>query len=172
MGDKLPPEQARLLRQITRRSADYVIDSILAENHLNKEMVERLFKKQGEIRIGFAQVIRKLSSDDPCEEVLHTAHMDSPEIATEKISLSEIQIDPEIIQIVPRHIARRYKVVPVRKARDGALMIALSDPTDIETLDSLQYVLKMNVVGIVATKEDIEKAFEKYYPGKVPVEVV
>jgi type IV pilus assembly protein PilB len=46
-------------------------------------------------------------------------------------------------------VARRYKVVPVYK-NENTLTVALSDPLDVDTLDSLRYLLKCNVEGVVA----------------------
>jgi general secretion pathway protein E/type IV pilus assembly protein PilB len=64
--------------------------------------------------------------------------------------------------MVPRHIARRYKIVPVYK-HDGTLTVAISDPLDVDTVDSLRYILKMNVEPVVAAKSDIDAALDRYY---------
>ena len=62
-------------------------------------------------------------------------------------------------------MARRYKIVPVFK-NDNTLTVALSDPLDVETLDSLRYVLKSNVEGVVAPAEEIEMALNHYYAAQ------
>ena len=41
--------------------------------------------------------------------------------------------------------------------------MALSDPLDVDTLDSLRYILKCNVEGVVAPAEEIEIALRHYY---------
>ncbi len=78
------------------------------------------------------------------------------------ISLSGTDIEQEVVDAVPSDVARRYKVMPVYKS-DGVLTVAISDPLDVETLDSLRYVLKSNVEGVVAPPEEIEKALNHYY---------
>ncbi len=65
------------------------------------------------------------------------------------INLAEYRVPDEVIALVPRHVARRYKIVPVYK-HENTLTVAISDPMDVDTVDSLRYILRMNVEPIVA----------------------
>ncbi len=80
----------------------------------------------------------------------------------EYISLAGVEIDQEVIDLVPGEVARRYKVVPLYR-NDNTITVALSDPLDVETLDSLRYVLRCGVEGVVSTPEEIEAALNHYY---------
>ncbi len=80
----------------------------------------------------------------------------------EMISLADYRVPDEVIACMPRHIARRYKVMPVYK-HDSTLTVAISDPLDVDTVDSLRYILKMNVEPVVASKGDIDVALGRYY---------
>jgi len=80
----------------------------------------------------------------------------------EYISLAGMQIEQEVIDLVPGEVARRYKVVPVYK-NDNTITVALSDPLDVETLDSLRYVLRCGVEGVVTIPEEIDAALNQYY---------
>src|SRR5437867_1491879 len=76
----------------------------------------------------------------------------------ETINLSELKIADDVIKAVPRHIAKKYKIIPVYK-HDSTLTVAISDPlTEVETLDTLRFILKCNVEGVVATKDDLKSA--------------
>lgn len=81
----------------------------------------------------------------------------------EFISLTGLDIPRDVLDAVPAEVARRYKVVPVFKT-DNSLTVALGDPLDVDTLDSLRYVLKCHVEGVVALPEEIETALNHYYP--------
>jgi len=81
----------------------------------------------------------------------------------EVITLTGQDIEQEVIDAVPSDVARRYKIVPVYRV-DNTLTVAVSDPLDVETLDSLRYILKCNVEGAVATPQEIEVALQQYYP--------
>ncbi len=78
------------------------------------------------------------------------------------INLAEYRVPDEVLALVPKHVARRYKVVPVYK-HDNTLTIAISDPLDVDTVDSLRYILRMNVEPVVAAKNDIESSIARYY---------
>ncbi|NUN94034.1 MAG: type II secretion system ATPase GspE [Verrucomicrobiae bacterium] len=80
------------------------------------------------------------------------------------ISLRSHTIPPEVIEAMPRHIARRYKAIPVFK-HNGSLAVAISDPTDLDIVDSLHYALKCEIEPMVAPKEEIEEALTRYYGG-------
>ncbi len=92
-------------------------------------------------------------------DVLKTVAM---QLGMDVISLADQEISQEVIQQVPVQIARRYKVIPVVET-DAALTVALSDPLNIEILDSLRYLLKRNVEAVVALDEEIAGALDKYY---------
>ncbi|MBP7275564.1 MAG: type II secretion system ATPase GspE [Kiritimatiellae bacterium] len=81
----------------------------------------------------------------------------------EMVDLRDLALDKEVIDSVPHQVARRYKVVPIRNT-DASVTVALSDPFDVETLDSLRYLLKRSVEGVVALPEEIEMALDQYYP--------
>ncbi len=78
------------------------------------------------------------------------------------INLADYRVPDEVVALMPRHIARRYKVVPVYK-HDNTLTVAISDPLDVDTVDSLRYILKMNVEPVVAAKDDIDASLQRYY---------
>ncbi len=82
----------------------------------------------------------------------------------EFISLSGHDIEQEVVDMVPGEVARRYKIIPIYRT-DSNITVAVSDPLDVETLDSLRYVLRCGVEGVVATPEEIEVALNHYYPA-------
>ncbi len=82
----------------------------------------------------------------------------------EFISLSGVELDQEVIDLVPGEVARRYKIIPVYRT-ENTITVALSDPLDVETLDSLRYVLRCDVAGVVAVPEEIETALNRFYPA-------
>ncbi len=83
----------------------------------------------------------------------------------EVVHLNDIAISDEVIAAVPRHVARKYRVIPVYK-HDNSLTVALSDPSDIATIDALGHVLHADVQVQVASEPDIENALSKYYGGR------
>jgi general secretion pathway protein E/type IV pilus assembly protein PilB len=80
----------------------------------------------------------------------------------EVVNLKEIKIADDVISTIPRHIARKYRVVPVFK-HENSLTVALADPSDLDTIDSLTHLLHMEIDLRVASEADIEGALGKYY---------
>src|ERR1039457_945668 len=80
----------------------------------------------------------------------------------EVVNLSEMRIEDDVIATIPRHIAKKYRVVPVFK-HDNNLTVALADPSDLDTLASLTHLLCVALDLRVAWESDIESALNKYY---------
>ena len=72
------------------------------------------------------------------------------------------EIASGIIALVPTDIARRYHIIPI-DFKDNVLTVVMSDPTDLEALDSLRYILRVDVEAAVAPKEEVDAAITKYY---------
>ena len=81
------------------------------------------------------------------------------------INLSGMALDEDVIEMMSSELAHRYKVIPVYR-HDNVLTVALSDPLDVDTLDSLRHVLKLNVEGVVAPEDEIEAALQLHYPDR------
>ena len=80
----------------------------------------------------------------------------------EVVNLSELRIEDDVISAIPRHIAKKYRVVPVYK-HGNSLTVALADPSDLDTIDSLTHLLRAEINLQVASEGDIEAALNKYY---------
>src|SRR5690242_12550733 len=84
----------------------------------------------------------------------------------EVVDLNAAKITDEVIATIPRHIARKYRVVPVFK-HESSLTVALADPSDLDTIDSLSHLLRMDINLQVASEADIEGALSKYYAEQI-----
>jgi type IV pilus assembly protein PilB len=85
------------------------------------------------------------------------------------LSLKEMKIQEAIIKLVPEDTAKSFNVVPVG-IKKTTLYIAMTDPTDLKTLDTLSFNLGMTVKPVIATQSDIKWAIAKYYDKSVPDE--
>jgi type IV pilus assembly protein PilB len=80
----------------------------------------------------------------------------------EFVDLSHANISPDVIAAMPADLARRYRVIPVGMGESG-LVVAISDPLNFETLDSLRLLLDREVEMVCATDEQIRASLIKYY---------
>ena len=78
------------------------------------------------------------------------------------IDLSAVVIPPEIISQISAADARRFKVIPVTFGESG-LVLAISDPLDVDTIDSLNFLLQRDLELVCTSPEKIKQALIKYY---------
>ena len=78
------------------------------------------------------------------------------------IQLGDVNFDPAITEAIREETARRYRVIPVQD--DGLyLTVAVADPLDFETLDSLPHVIGRELNLCCATRRDIEAHLRQFY---------
>ena len=78
------------------------------------------------------------------------------------ISLSEFEIDPEVIQLIPKEVAQKHTVLPVQRA-GSTLIVAMADPSNIYAIDDLKFLTGLNIEPVVTTDAAIEEAIVRYY---------
>ena len=96
-----------------------------------------------------------LSVDDVSRSLAAQAHM-------QWIDLASMLVPPEVIAQISASDARRFKVVPVGFS-DSGLIVAVSDPLDIDTIDSLSFLLQREIEVVCTSTEKIREALIKYY---------
>jgi len=60
------------------------------------------------------------------------------------VNLEEYEIDREVLKLVAKDVCERHKIIPL--SRSGAqLMIAMSDPTNLNAIDDIKFLTGLNV---------------------------
>jgi len=94
-----------------------------------------------------------------------------------RIDLDHMEIPADVLAFIPEDKARQFNVVPVaRREMSGTvfLIVAISDPTNLEVIDSLQFMTGCRIRPGIATGNDIQRALRRWYgPGseEAPQEV-
>ncbi len=83
-------------------------------------------------------------------------------LGTEVVDLESRQFTPAILSAVPGDAARMYKCFPVA-LYDSTVQLALADPLNPTVLDELAYVIRKEIVPVVADPAAIDKAINRYY---------
>src|SRR5438132_2337518 len=137
---------------------EYVVDILLDVGLVTLEDVQ---KAKDLTKLGGIGLVDALIKGGKVTQMDVTKALAS-QFGMDTINLAEYRVPDDVIALVPRHIARRYKIVPIYK-HDNTLTVAISDPLDVDTVDSLRYILKVNVEPVVASKADIEASLSRYY---------
>jgi type IV pilus assembly protein PilB len=86
------------------------------------------------------------------------------------VDLSEVTIPPSVVELVPESVARENVILPLAQ-EDGALKIIMSDPSDFDTLQKLQFILNKDIQPVLAPREQIVEAINRHY-GQTETESV
>ena len=78
------------------------------------------------------------------------------------IELGNYDIDAAAVILLDERIARRHLALPIAYG-DGALIVAMADPTNIFALEDIEMYTGQQIKPVVAIKGDIEDAIRTYY---------
>ena len=78
------------------------------------------------------------------------------------LRLSDVELNPEVVKLIPLDIARKFKVIAISKI-GKTLLVAISDPNNIYVLDAIKFITGCNVQPAIAPEKEIEKSIESYY---------
>ena len=137
---------------------DYLLENLIDLGYVNYGQVEAL---RAEAEAAGSGVVDLMLDKKVISSAILT-QAKAAHFGFEVATLSEIRLDDELISSVPRNVAKRYRVVPVYR-HGNHLAIALSDPSDLNTIDSLQHILRAELDVKVASEDEIDAALKKYY---------
>jgi type IV pilus assembly protein PilB len=86
----------------------------------------------------------------------------SKQYGVPSIALSQFEIDPAVIKLVPAETARKYQIVPLSRA-GATLTIAMTDPTNVFAMDDVKFMTGYNVEPVVASETAVLDSIDKYY---------
>ena len=78
------------------------------------------------------------------------------------LRLSDVELNPEVVKLIPSDIARKFNVIAISKI-SKTLLVAISDPNNIYVLDAIKFITGCNVQPAIAPEKEIERAIEVYY---------
>lgn len=80
------------------------------------------------------------------------------------VKLSKIEINPNVIKLIPSSIAKKYFIIPIHRV-GPKLTLAMADPSNIIVIDEVKFMTGFNVEPVVASESEIVDAIKKYYGG-------
>ncbi len=77
-------------------------------------------------------------------------------------SLVHQSIDEAAVRLLSEDIARQKRIIIFKKDPDGALHVAMNDPTDLAAIEFLNSRFKAKIIPYLGSADDIDKGFEIY----------
>jgi len=82
----------------------------------------------------------------------------------EFVNLEAMEIPQSVIALIPESVARENVVIPVTLI-DERLRVAMSNALDLDVIDKLRFMVNREIDPVVAPKEAIQTAINRFYGG-------
>ena len=137
----------------------------------NEEYVVEILQDVGLITQSQVEEARsKAGAGSVLGELIHEGLLTQEDVARtlaaqngmEFMDLSTVAPSPDVMEAMDLEVAKRYRAVPIA-LRDDVLIVAISDPMDMETADALSFVLNREVEYVCATPDAITKSIRDFY---------
>lgn len=69
----------------------------------------------------------------------------------------------DVLRLIPQSFSFGRRVAPLALERDGAILVAVADPFDFETLDTLRFIVNRVVRYVVKDATEIAAASKRWY---------
>ena len=116
------------------------------------------------------KVMQQSKSNDLGKALVELGHLGEREMLEAKaqeegltfVDLDRYTIDASAINMVPERIVKNHTVIPVRK-EGNVLFVAMPNPNNIQAIDDVRMVSRLDVKPVRAVPEAIEEAIRKHY---------
>ncbi|HVN97943.1 MAG TPA: ATPase, T2SS/T4P/T4SS family [Syntrophorhabdaceae bacterium] len=144
-----------------KRLGELLLDAEkITEKDLLRALTEQ--KKYGD-KLGKIIVRLGLLSE---KEIIETV---SRQLSIPIVNLNELSIPEDVLKLVSADTAKHSMAIPVMR-RHNVLKLAMVDPLDIDAMDNVARIVKMEIEPLIVTEDDLRLALEKYYGLKTIVE--
>jgi type IV pilus assembly protein PilB len=132
----------------------------LSQESLSKALDEQ--KKFGE-KLGKVLTKMELLSE---KEIIDTL---SQQLGIPIVALDNREIPLELIKLIPEDMWKNHLVIPIEK-QSNVLRLAMVDPLDINAIDEVARIVRMEIEPCIVTEGEMKRALAKYYGAKTIVE--
>ncbi len=148
------PDTFKLGQPVSRRLGDLLVSSGL----IGHEQLKRALQEQKGSNEKLGSILIRLGMLQEDQLIVFL----SRQYGIPSITLSQLDLDPEVLTLVPAQIAKKYEVLPVKRV-GNALTLAMADPTNVFAIDDVAFMTNLQVLPVVASQGAIRKAIERSY---------
>jgi type IV pilus assembly protein PilB len=133
-------------------------EMLIDTGRITKSQYELAKREKSRTGAKFGEILERLGFINH-EEILEFV---GQQTETGFIDFSKVAIDTEAVKLVPEEVARSCKLIPV-EINDGTLTVAMSNPNDINAIDRLRRITKLNIEPKIADEETILSYVDEFY---------
>lgn len=86
----------------------------------------------------------------------------SKQLKVEKYQPSRYPIDVVLARLLPADVAQKYQIAPIERS-GGLLRLAMTDPTDLQALDTAEVITNLEVEPVMVTEQQINAIISTLY---------
>src|SRR5207302_10245317 len=83
-------------------------------------------------------------------------------LGIEMVDLTKITVEPETLQAMPLKLVHRRSLMPISR-ENGTLVVATSDPMNLNALDDLQTITGLKVVPVLASAREVARLIKTHF---------
>ncbi|HZK11726.1 MAG TPA: type II secretion system ATPase GspE [Atribacterota bacterium] len=136
-------------------TGNFLSDILYEKGLITGEQLERILKIQEDNNKDLQKIIIDLDILKKDEMMLALAD----EIGEKYVNLSDINIDPTIVVLIPEEMARRHQLIAIDKD-ENKLTVAMANPLDVFAHDELKIRLGYDIESALSYGEDIDKTLD------------
>jgi len=114
------------------------------------------FEKKNKVPIGSALVTMGIITEEEMAQAL------SRQLGYPYIDLSQFEVYPDVIELIPVDIAKKNMIMPIHRIR-SFLTMAMVDPTDLDIIENVRFRTSLSIQPVIASESGIMEAINKYY---------
>lgn len=80
-----------------------------------------------------------------------------------QVDVRELAVPPEILKLIPHRLAEQFTVLPIATKEPKSLVLAMSDPSDLNAVDSARFASGLTIEPMVASHSALRKAISDLY---------
>ena len=149
-GSAPPDRRPAAMRRLGDR---LVVEGLITADQLQRALAEQKGTRE---KLGSVLVRMNFLTEDKLLSFL------SRQYSVPSVALSHLDIDPEVLKLVPSQLAERLHVLPVKRS-GNVLTLAMADPTNVLALDDIAFFTNLQIQPVVASELAIRQATERAY---------
>lgn len=136
-------------------------DVLINEGTITRQQLEQALSEQQ----GTGKKLGEVLVDNGTVTEEGIANALSKQLHYDMVDIQNINVDPDILNLVPLNILKKNVVFPFEYAEDNAnvLRVAMADPMDMYAQDDISIITNCHVEPVVATTRSIMLAIDKYF---------
>ena len=137
-----------------KRLGEMLVESgLLTETRLQQALIEQ--KKAG-LKLGQFLTREGIVNEQQIIDMI------SQQLKIQKYRPDDFPLDVDLVRLIPFDVAQKFQIAPLKK-KNRLLTIAMVDPLDINTMDSIEAIANAEVEPVICSERELNQFINSLY---------